>query len=145
MLSAMADLSSRDLGRWNAWRRASETVRAGVAADVTAATGLSDPDYGVLSRVAEADGSLRQNALADSMGWSRSRLSHHLSRMEERGLVRRSERDGGVVVGLTPRGRRAESKARPVHATAVQTHLISRLSSSQRTQLDAILARLAGD
>lgn len=33
------------------------------------------------------DGRLRQNRLGELLGFDRSRLSHHLSRMEERGLA----------------------------------------------------------
>jgi hypothetical protein len=45
-----------------------ETVRARVAQEITNMTGLSDPDYGVLSRLDEiGNGQLRQQVLADLM------------------------------------------------------------------------------
>src|SRR5271155_3995529 len=100
---------------WTSWKRASEGVRARVAADVLAATGLSDPDFGVLTRVVEiGDGSLRQSELAQSLGWHRSRLSHHLSRMEQRGLItRQALAEGGVEIRVTDTGRAGVAEARP--------------------------------
>jgi DNA-binding MarR family transcriptional regulator len=44
----------------------------------------------VMLALSEADGrSLRSSQLAASIDWERRRLSHHLRRMERRGLVRR--------------------------------------------------------
>ncbi|WP_307387616.1 MarR family winged helix-turn-helix transcriptional regulator [Microbacterium testaceum] len=99
-------------------------MRTRVAEEITTVTGLSDPDYGVLSRLVDlGDGELRQNKLAASMGWHRSRLSHQLTRMEQRGLVTRADADGGVLVTITPTGREQIDKARPVHARAVRRSL----------------------
>ncbi len=136
------DKSEREL--WDAWKGAAEGVRAKVAADITAATGLSDPDFGVLTRLVElGDGKLRQSDLARSMGWHRSRLSHHLTRMEQRDLVRRQDSPGGgVEVEVLPAGRAAALEARPIHADAVRRHLIEPLTASQRKSLGAILDHL---
>lgn len=132
---------------WHAWKQAAETVRVRVAADVTAATGLSDPDFGVLTRVVELGGGrLRQNRLAELMGYHRSRLSHHLTRMEERGLVARETVTGGVEVIATESGRAAVARARPVHAQAVRRHLVEPLGDPAAARgLLAALRRLAAD
>ncbi|MDF2046397.1 MULTISPECIES: MarR family transcriptional regulator [unclassified Microbacterium] len=117
-------LSENELRLWHAWKAATDTVRTRVAEEITTVTGLSDPDYGVLSRLVDlGDGELRQNKLAASMGWHRSRLSHQLTRMEQRGLVTRADADGGVLVTITPTGREQIDKARPVHARAVRRSL----------------------
>ena len=129
---------------WHAWKHATEAVRKRVGADITAATGLSDGDFGIVTRIADAPGrSLRQNQLASSMGWQRSRLSRHLSRMQERGLVERSPAEGGVTVMLTDEGVRAVVAARPVHARAIHEHLAGRLSEVERGQLVSLVAKLA--
>ena len=61
----MDDLSLRDRDLWRSFRRA---------------------DHGILSRLAETEAKgLRQQELCDSMQWDRTRLSHHLTRMEGRG------------------------------------------------------------
>ena len=140
----MDGLTPDDLALWHAWKRAAETVRTRVASDITAETGLSDPDFAVLTRVAElGDGVLRQNQLAESMGYHRSRLSHHLSRMEERGLVTRRQAGIGVEVVITEAGRTVVELARPAHAAAVRRHLLDPLADTDRAQFLADLELLA--
>ena len=49
---------------------------------------LSLPDYDVLNALRYASGGrMRITALAAQIGWERSRLSHHVRRLENRGLV----------------------------------------------------------
>ena len=133
-----------DTELWHAWKHAAEAVRHRVGADITAATGLSDGDFGIVTRIADTPGrSLRQNQLALSMGWHRSRLSRQLTRMQARGLVERSPVDHGMAVTLTEQGVRAAAAARPVHAHAIHEHLAGRLSDTERAQLLALLAKLA--
>jgi DNA-binding MarR family transcriptional regulator len=111
----------------------SESVLSQVGHDVTEATGLSAADYGVLSRLIDlGNGQLRQRELAFAMGWDKSRISHQLTRMQGRSLLTRSKtaEDGSQVV-ITPAGRKALDRARPVHALAVRRHLIERLTSEQ--------------
>jgi DNA-binding MarR family transcriptional regulator len=140
----MDRLSEDDMTLWQAWKLATETVRTSVAADIAASTGLSDPDFGVLTRVTEIGGGrMRQNRLAELMGYHRSRLSHHLTRMEERGLIAREPAAGGVEVVVTAAGRAAVGRARPVHAEAVRRYLIQPLSSAQQAQLLRVLRALA--
>lgn len=137
-------LDAEEMALWHAWKLAADRVRTRIAADITAAVGLSDADFGVLTRVAElGDGRMRQNALAESMGWHRSRLSHQVTRMEQRGLLTRHEVDGGVEVRLTETGRDRAEAARPVHAAAVRRHLIDQLGPSQRRQLRHTLDALS--
>ena len=137
------DLRDDERELWHAWKRASELIRARVAQDLSDAVGLSDPDFGVLSRVCDAGGILRQNELAASMGWHRSRLSHQLTRMEERGLVQRSTVSGGVEVHLTPAGTKILHDALPVHAAAVRRHLISLVAPDRRPRLTAELRKIS--
>ena len=117
-----------------------------VGRDVANATGLSGPEFGVLSRLAAlGKGEMRQQALSEIMGWDKSRLSHQLTRMQRRRLIQRRPTDGkGVVVVLTERGRAALDAARPIHADSVRRNLLSRLSSEQ---IDTIVrvSNLLGD
>ncbi|MEU3512790.1 MarR family winged helix-turn-helix transcriptional regulator [Streptomyces longwoodensis] len=122
-------LTSEERDFWYAWKRAQEAVRTRVIEDVTAATGLSGAEIGVLIRIDDAGGALRQNALAASLGWDRTRLSHQVTRMETRGLLTRTKVPGGVEVGMGPAGRAAIETARPIHASAVRQHLIAPLGA----------------
>src|SRR5438067_7629528 len=73
--------------------------------------GLNTHDYEILVVLSEADDSrLRMTELADATSQSRSRLSHQISRMESRGLVRRDDCEGdkrGTFAVLTPQGQEA--------------------------------------
>ncbi len=135
-------LTDDELRVWHAWKTASDRVRASVAQDLAAETGLSDPDFGVLSRVADAGGALRQNELASSMGWHRSRLSHQLTRMEQREMVTRRNVGGGVEVLITAAGQRAIDAARPVHAEAVRKYLVEAIPSKDLARFTTALEKI---
>lgn len=147
MTDARTDaLTDEEQQLWHAWKIASERVREHVVRDIRSATGLSDPDFGILTRLVDlGSGRLRQNELAASMDWHRSRLSHQLTRMEQRGLVRRTDADGGVLVAVTDEGRRLADAARPVHAAAVRRHLVEPTGPLDAAALLGVLRALADD
>ena len=66
---------------------------------------------------------MRLFELAEVLGWEKSRLSHHVGRMADRGLVKNercdSDRRGAFVV-VTDRGRQEIEAAAPGHVTAVR-------------------------
>lgn len=110
-----------------------EDVLGRVGRDIAQATGLSGPEFGVLSRLAACGkGEMRQQALARAMDWDKSRLSHQLTRMQRRTLIERHSIDGGaVLVVITNHGREKLDAARPVHAESVRRNLLSRLTQEQ--------------
>jgi DNA-binding MarR family transcriptional regulator len=114
-------------------------LHARILRDLAREAGLSGPDYDVLSHVSESPGRRsRLGELAERMAWSRSRLSHHLNRMERRGLVTRQDcpSDGrGAFVVLTDAGFGVIQAAAPGHVASVRRHFIDLLS---REQLDAL-------
>lgn len=123
-----------------------DDVMERVGRDITAATGLSGADFGVLSRLAAlGKGEMRQQALAVSLGWDKSRLSHHLTRMQQRELIERREGPPRVVfVVLMKEGRAKLEAARPVHAESVRRNLISRLTD-QQTETIVRVSNLLGE
>ncbi|MDP4333839.1 MarR family transcriptional regulator [Curtobacterium sp. A7_M15] len=139
-------LDAEEQHLWHVWKTASEQVRQRVGDEIKAGTGLSDPDFGILTRLVElGGGELRQNDLGASMGWHRSRLSHQLTRMEERGLLRRRSVDGGVLVQVTEQGSDLVDVARPIHAAAVRKNLVDHVEGPERRALVQLLEALAGD
>jgi DNA-binding MarR family transcriptional regulator len=75
---------------------------------------------------------MRQQALAGMLAWDKSRLSHQLTRMQERSLIERRRVDGKIVlIALTKLGREKLDAARPVHAASVRRNLLSRLTQEQ--------------
>jgi len=127
------NLTAEELRLWHAWLQISETVTAQVARDVAEASGLSAADYGILARLIEiGNGRLRQRDLATALNWDKSRISHQLTRMQERKLLTRSKTtQDGSQVAITRLGRAALERARPIHAHAVRRHLIERLTPEQ--------------
>ncbi|WP_446218260.1 MarR family winged helix-turn-helix transcriptional regulator [Micromonospora sp. IBHARD004] len=139
-------LDEREERAWRGYRRMRRLLDLELARELTQDAGLSEPDYDVLSDLSETpDQRLRLSELADRMLWSRSRLSHHLTRMQQRGLVTREEcaSDGrGSVVALTPAGRRAIEAAAPGHVAAVRRHLIDLLTPDEVEALGALTHRV---
>lgn len=131
-----------DDGEARAWRgylRMRTLLNAQIVRDLVREAGLSGPDYEVLSNLSEAQGRrARLGELAAHMAWSSSRLSHHITRMEQRGLVGRQgcAADGrGAFVALTDAGFRAIEAAAPGHIESVRRHLIDLLSRQQLAAL----------
>ena len=138
--SPLLDEAERSL--WFAWKRAHEVIRMRMAEEVHAATGLSDADIAILIHVTDAAGPVRQSHLGTRLGWDRTRLSHHVSRMETRGLVQRRKREDGVDIHLTAAGRDAVDIAEPIHTAAVRRHLINPFTTEQVDHLRDALERI---
>ncbi|WP_405440418.1 MarR family winged helix-turn-helix transcriptional regulator [Streptomyces avidinii] len=128
-------LTESEQDAWYAWRRMFPLVNAEIARDLNQDSGLSEADYDVLSVLGSTDGHrMRISALAELMRWSRSRLSHQLTRMEQRGVVRREEvaSDGrGAEVVLTESGVTMITEAAPLHVESVRRHLLDALTPDQ--------------
>jgi len=134
---------SPELQLWRLWKQATETVRARILEEVNSSSCLSDADLAVLFRVADNDErEIRQHELAASLHWHRSRLSHQLTRMEQRGLLRRKRVGGGVVVATTKRGDDAFDTTRPMFVAAVRKYFIDLIPSENEASFRAALERL---
>ncbi len=129
---AAKSLTAQELRIWHAFQDMAEEVRGRVWRDISEATGLSGPEFGVLSRlVGLGNGEMRQQQLAKVMKWEKSRLSHQLTRMEDRGLIERETADDAVVVRLTKLGHHKLAEALPVRAESVKRHFLLRLTQGQ--------------
>jgi DNA-binding MarR family transcriptional regulator len=90
--------------------------------------------------------------IADRLRFSKSRLTHAIGRLEERGWVQRAacptDRRGAFAV-LTEAGLAALTVAAPGHVAGVRRHLFDRLTPEQVEQLrvigEAISAPLVAD
>jgi DNA-binding MarR family transcriptional regulator len=105
-------------------------------------SGLSEPDYDVLSNLSEQPGRrMRARELGARLQWSSSRLTHHIGRMERRGLVRREECADdarGADVVLTDSGLASIESAAPAHVASVRRHFIDLLTDDQLAALRSI-------
>ena len=129
---ASKSLTPQELRLWRAFQDMGEEVRGRVGRDISEATGLSGPEFGVLSRLLGlGHGEMRQQELAKVMKWEKSRLSHQLTRMVDRRLIKRETTDGAVVIGLTKLGREKLTAAIPVRDESVKRHFLLRLTQDQ--------------
>jgi DNA-binding MarR family transcriptional regulator len=110
-------------GAWLAYIRVQLRLAYEMNRQLLADSGMSLPDYDVLTALSVADGGQMQiTVLAAQIGWERSRASHHVRRMSARGLVScaLSAADRRVTeVTLTSLGRQALQAAAPGHADLV--------------------------
>lgn len=120
---------------WRGYRRMRALLDLRVNRDLGQDTGLSEADYDVLSNVSESpDRALRVSELAARMLWTSTRVSHHVRRMERRGLVARSDCADdarGAVVVLTEEGWRAIVEAAPDHVRSVRENFVDLLTPEQ--------------
>ena len=134
-----------------AWRSLIQMIgliEAAISRDL-AQDRLSLADYHVLARLSEAaEGRMRVSELADSIHWSKSRLSHQLSRMEGRGLICRhncpSDARGTFAV-VTEAGMEAIRAAAPGHVESIRRHLLERLTREQINALAEICESVLRD
>jgi DNA-binding MarR family transcriptional regulator len=120
---------------WRAWLFSWMLLQDRLDRELTHTTGISHSYYEILVALSEApDRRMRMSQLADRCLSSRSRLSHAVSRLEERGWVSRqvcSEDGRGLLAVLTDEGFAALEAAAPVHVEGVRRHLFDQLSAEQ--------------
>ncbi len=131
------------------WRLYMETTRLlfdALDRQLQADAGLSLADYEILVRLSEAPGHrLRMSDLAAATLYSRSRLSHAVSRLESAGWVRREEcpqDKRGLFAVLTAGGYDKLAAAAIGHVTAVRHLLVDQLGANQMRQLTGICSAL---
>ncbi|MPQ99868.1 MarR family transcriptional regulator [Modestobacter sp. I12A-02628] len=135
---------------WRQWLLLTARLPARLNRQLLADSELSLPDFDVLVHLTDVDsGRLRVLELGRALQWEKSRLSHHLTRMERRGLVRREDcaADGrGFEVVVTDAGLAALRAAAPAHVETVQQLVFDGLSAAQVRAMadiaDTVLARL---
>ncbi|GAB3904613.1 MarR family winged helix-turn-helix transcriptional regulator [Microbispora bryophytorum] len=129
---------------WRAYLRMQGRLTARLNRQLQADSGLSLADYDVLVHLTDREeGRLRPYELQRDLQWEQSRLSHHLTRMQHRGLVRREEcaDDGrGAYVVITEDGRRAIAAAAPGHVETVRRLFFDGLTREQVTALEQLAA-----
>ena len=140
-------LDAQQQVHWRAFLTGSAVVTAALSAQLEAEAGMSLSEYEILVRLSESeDHTLRMSQLADGLVHSRSRLTHTVRRMEERGLVERlaCEGDGrGVNCHMTARGYEALVAAAPGHVAAVRRVLVDPLTDAQFAALGEAMAAVS--
>ncbi len=128
-------LTEQEERAWRALQFMQMRLEGELARQLAAESGLSYPDYLVLVALTDRPGGrMRLFELASVLGWEKSRLSHHIARMADRGLVGKercdSDRRGAFVVA-TRRGRKDIEAAAPGHVAAVRRLFIDKVTPRQ--------------
>lgn len=110
-------------------------LQAQLNRELQAHSGVSLADFEVLVALTDRpDVQVRVRELAEALQWEKSRLSHHLARMERRGLIEREDCPDdarGAFVILTADGRRAAGRAAPAHVDTVRRLVFDGLDPEQ--------------
>lgn len=143
-------LDEREQATWRSYLRMQSRLHAELHRRLQAESGLSLADFDVLVALTDRpDERARVLELATSLDWEKSRLSHHLARMQKRGLIGREECDDdgrGNYVVLTADGRAAIDAAAPGHVETVRELVFDALPADDLAALgriaEAVLARV---
>src|SRR5215467_11018605 len=135
-------LSAEEQHAWRTFLTAMQTMLSTVEAQLLRDSGIPHGYYEIRVNLSEApDRSLRMSQLAEASTSSKSRLSHAVTRLEERGWVERLDCPTdrrGQVARLTDAGFAALDAAAPGHVEQVRRSLFDRITAAQATQLAAI-------
>jgi DNA-binding MarR family transcriptional regulator len=132
-------LDEREDRAWRGFHRMRTELVGHLARQLARECGLTEAEYMILVTVSEAPGRrIRSRDLCRALDWERSRLSHQIARMEQRGTVTRAACEGdarGFDVVLAPEGLAAIERAAPIHLQAVR-HCFADILTPE--QLDAL-------
>jgi DNA-binding MarR family transcriptional regulator len=148
-----AQLDDDELAAWCSFVEMRHLLERHLVRHLQREFGLSESDFEVLVNLSEAPGArMRAFELGQATLWEKSRLSHHLSRMEKRGLVRRETADGSDArypdIVLTDAGREAIESSAPANAARVREFFIDVLGPERlavlREASDHVIAAIEG-
>jgi DNA-binding MarR family transcriptional regulator len=145
--SATRWLTAEQQRTWRAFLDGVQTLLSTVEGQLQRDSAIPHGYYEILVRLSEADGrSLRMSQLAEASTSSKSRLSHAVARLEERGWVERQDCETdrrGQFARLTDAGFAALAAAAPGHAEQVRRSLFDLITPEQAAQLGTIMAAIA--
>ena len=135
-------LSAPEQQAWRAFLCACQVFFTAVDGQLQRDAQMPHAYYEILVRLSEAPGrSLRMSQLAEAASASKSRASHAVARLEERGWVRRVDCPTdrrGQVAELTDEGYAVLAAAAPGHVEQVRRSLFDGLARDQVAHLRTI-------
>ena len=137
-------LTARQGRAWLAYMQVYHRLEYEMNRNLQTESNLSLGDYTVMNALSQSSGHRMQlTSLATMIGWERSRLSHHLQRMTQRGLVDRlpSDSDGRATDALlTDAGWTTLQEAAPRHVAWIRRLFFTDISDGQEDALADILS-----
>jgi DNA-binding MarR family transcriptional regulator len=132
-------LSSVEWAQWRAFALMSRRVMSAVETRLQRDAGVSGADFEILDALERSSNhKARAKDLAEMLSWEKSRISHQVTRMMERGLVKRTncEQDlRGSWIQLTTGGLATLVTARPHYAAAVRSVFLKQMDEDQAASL----------
>ncbi len=121
-MTGSAGLTDDELTAWRSFVDMRHLLERHLVGHLQREFGLSESDFEFLINLSEATaGRMRSHELGEMTQWEKSRLSHHLSRMEKRGLIRREASQGPYPdVVITETGTAAVEASAPANAARVR-------------------------
>jgi DNA-binding MarR family transcriptional regulator len=139
-------LSADEQQAWRTFLNACRMLFGAVEGQLQQDSGIPHGYYEILVRLSEAPGrALRMSQLAEASTSSKSRLSHAVARLEERGWIERTicpTDRRGQVARLTDQGFAVLEAAAPGHVEEVRRLVFDHLSPEQVEQLGTISAAI---
>jgi DNA-binding MarR family transcriptional regulator len=150
-VDAVRWLDEREATAWRGLQFMQMRLEAELSRQLAAESSLSLQDYVVLVALTDhPDDRLRAFELARTVGWDKTRLSHHLKRMLERDLVEKQKCPTdrrGYFVAITGTGRAELASAAPGHVSTVRRLFLDHVDDDQLDVLvdvtTRVLAKLA--
>lgn len=144
MTTPAVTLQGADQATWHTYLQATQLLLDELDRRLHDEAGISLADYGLLSRLADADEwGMRMGELAEGTVSSRSRISHAVDRLERMGWVERracpTDRRGSYA-SLTEAGRRKLEEAEPGHSEVVRRHLLDHMTPAESCFEDVMVA-----
>ena len=133
---------------WRSYLLMRRTLETHLTRHLQREYGLSESDFEILVNLSESEtGRMRAFELGQATQWEKSRMSHHLSRMEKRGLIRKEACDARYPeIVLTDAGLEAIKACAPAHAARVRELFVDVLGLERMTVLgeasDDVLATI---
>ncbi len=146
MTTTVRWLTAEEQRAWRSFLTACQSLFGAIDAQLLRDSGLPHGYYEILVHLSEAPGrAMRMTELAKASTYSKSRLSHAVARLEERGLVARRDCPTdrrGQIAELTDAGFAALEAAAPGHVEQVRRALLDPLTPEQVDQLAEISAAI---
>ncbi|SEH92988.1 DNA-binding transcriptional regulator, MarR family [Mycolicibacterium rutilum] len=141
-------LNDDELTAWRAFVDMRHTLERHLVQHLQRDFGLSDSDFEILVNLSDApEGRMRAYELGRVTHWEKTRLSHHLGRMEKRGLICREDSGARYPdIVLTDAGRDAIRTAAPANAARVREMFVDVLGpermAAMRQMSEDVLAAI---
>ena len=139
-------LDEREAAAWRGLQFMQMRLEAELSRQLAAESSLSLQDYVVLVALTDhPEGRLRAFELARTVGWDKTRLSHHLKRMLERGLVEKQSCPTdrrGYFVAVTEQGRQEIAAVAPGHVATVRRLFLDHVSDDELGAIINVTSRV---